>query len=865
MLGRRIGHYRLTQRIGEGGMGEVYLAEREDEFRQRVAIKLIRQGVSNPEVIRRFLIERQTLAALNHPHIVRLVDGGTTEEGLPYLVVDYVEGVPIDRYCEEHKLNITARLRLLLDVCIAVHHAHQNLVVHCDLKPSNILVNSKGEPMLLDFGIAKLLDPVSIGVTAQAAQTRQRAFTPDYASPEQLRGQPVTTASDTYALGVILYDLLTGHSPYGATSNASLADWIRSVCERDAEPPSTVIRRTTEVLSEEDDKPPEKVTPERVSATREGDPQTLHRRLRGDLDAIVLKALRKDPRDRYASVDQLAEDIRRHLAGLPVAARKNTTTYVMRKFLQRNKLSMAAAALVLITITAGLASTLWQSRVAARRFEEVRRLAHTFLFDVHDSIQNLPGSTPARSLIAKTGTDYLDRLARDARNDPSLQLELADGYLKIGEVEGNPYSSNLGDSAGALESYRKAFALAEAVVKRSPRDTKALRMLARSHSELASLLPFRGKSPEGLQHAETAVKLFKQISDAKPDDVEARGDLARGYETMGDILGGVRRISLGRVSEAKAAYQKSLSTIPDLPPGAPDATRNARGKSLMLTKLADLEEQPSVMLEKYGAALRMAERLSLADPNDMRTKALISSLWNKIARAQSTVGDNKQALESFGKARDLNEAALRADPTNEQARTNAFVTQKNLGDLYFYSLNNYPEALRCYRRVGELLEAQSKADTGNIILKEQLSENLTYISSCLVYTGQPAEARRAAQRGLAIAKEVADHPGATWNQMYNYAWLVVTIEPTDLRNPTAALPYARKAVEKGGGSDALAYLVLGQAQAGTGDYARAVQSEEKALSLSPTPEPGKPTPHNRAIVERLLDEYRKELKKRSGG
>ena len=225
----------MRERIGEGGMGEVYLAEREDEFRKRAAVKLIRPGMASPEVVRRFVIERQTLAALNHPHIVRLVDGGATEEGLPYLVVDYVEGTPIDRYADEHKLSITERLRLFVEVCEAVHHAHQSLIVHCDLKPSNILVTAEGVPMLLDFGIAKLLDPASMGISAQAAMTRQRAFTPDYASPEQLRGEPVATTTDIYALGVVLYELLTGHSPYRTTAVGSLADWIRSVCETDAE------------------------------------------------------------------------------------------------------------------------------------------------------------------------------------------------------------------------------------------------------------------------------------------------------------------------------------------------------------------------------------------------------------------------------------------------------------------------------------------------------------------------------------------------------------------------------------------------------------------------------------------------------
>jgi serine/threonine protein kinase len=270
--GRRIGPFLIVRELGAGGMGTVYLAERESDFRQRVAVKLIRADVASGETTRRFTIERQTLAALHHPRIVRLIDGGTTEDGLPYLVVDYVDGIHIDKYCDTHKLGVEERLKLFLEVCGAVHYAHQSLVVHCDLKPSNILVTKEGVPMLLDFGIAKLLDPASMGLATNIAQTRQRAFTPSYASPEQLSGQPVTTAADVYALGVILYELLTGLSPYASADLASPAAWIKSVCEDDAPAPSTTI-------------PIE--TPERNS-----------RALRGDLDAIALKALRKNPRDR---------------------------------------------------------------------------------------------------------------------------------------------------------------------------------------------------------------------------------------------------------------------------------------------------------------------------------------------------------------------------------------------------------------------------------------------------------------------------------------------------------------------------------------------------------------------------------------
>lgn len=865
--GRLIGAYRLRERIGEGGMGEVYLAEREGEFRQQVAVKLIRAGMANPEVVRRFVIERQTLAALRHPHIVRLLDGGATEEGLPYLVVEYVKGTPIDRYSDDRKLGIGGRLRLFVDVAMAVHHAHQSLIVHCDLKPGNILVTSEGQPMLLDFGIAKLLDPVSIGISLKTAETRLRSYTALYASPEQLRGESVKTASDIYSLGVVLYELLTGHSPYRAKATDSVVEWVRCVCEQDPEPPSAALDRVTEILNE-DDGSIEIVTPERVGQNREGDLPSLRRHLRGDLDAIVLKALRKDPRDRYGSVDQMAEDIRRHLTGRPVLARRNTTRYVVNKFLQRHKLGAAAAVLLAVTLVGGVASTLWQAHVAARRFDDLRRLARTFLFDVHDSIQDLPGSTAARALIAKTGTEYLDRLARDSGGDTSLQLELADGYLKIGDVEGDPFASNLGDSAKAIGNYRRALSIAEPVLARNPKDGQARRIAAQGHYRLSGVLPFNGKAAEGLDHAKEALRLFLQIAAAQPGDPEAEMDVARGYEAEADILGGLQGINLGRTQEAMDAYRQALATIPTLPPGHPSAARAARSRAVQLAKIGAMEENAgntTAAFAKYRSALESIEALYQADPTSMRIQAVVTSVLNKLAALEGSTGDFKAAGGHYLRASEINENSLRAEPNNEKARANVITTQKNLGDLFYYSLNNMTEALRCYRRAGELLEIECRADPGKIVWRQRLAEVLTCIASCLMETGQPQEARREAQRGLVVAKEVADSPGATQDQVYNYAWLEVTVDPADLRNYAAALPYALRAVGMSNPPHPLSLHVLAQTYAGLGDYQHAVQSEEKALSLFPPSEPGQAVTRNQTILQQSLEEFRKELAKRGGG
>ena len=359
MLGRRLGAYEILNLIGSGGMAAVYLAVRaDDQYRKRVAIKLIHPGLQKESVCRRFRNERQTLAALDHPNIVKLLDGGTTEEGVPYLVMDYVEGQPIDEYCDRHKLTVEQRLQLFRIVCGAVEHAHQNLVIHRDLKPSNILVTAGGVPKLLDFGIAKLLNPEYSPQSTLLTQTGMHHMTPAYASPEQVKGEAITYASDIYSLGVMLYELLTGHRPYRFKSYTP-AEVERVICETEAERPSTAVTRV------ESDQGPSGssahlITPESVSRARGVEPKKLRRRLRGDLDNILLKALHKEPKRRYGSVQEFSEDIGRHLEHLPVTARRSTLAYRAQKLIRRRKTEVVASVLVLALAT-GLAHNWWRA------------------------------------------------------------------------------------------------------------------------------------------------------------------------------------------------------------------------------------------------------------------------------------------------------------------------------------------------------------------------------------------------------------------------------------------------------------------------------------------------------------------------
>src|SRR5215510_5028395 len=377
MIGRRLGAYRIEREIGRGGMGAVYEASRADnEFNKRAAIKLVKRGMDTDFILRRFRKERQILAALDHPHIAGLLDGGTTEDGLPYFVMEYIEGQPIRDYCDTHRLSTEERLALFRDVCSAVQFAHQNLVIHRDIKPGNILVTSEGKVKLLDFGIARLLTPGP----GYGEMTQARIMTPDYASPEQARGDPITTATDIYSLGVLLYELLSGHRPYRITT-ASQPEIIRAICEEEPGKPSTAIARV-ETIPGRDGDTEVTLTPESVSKARGSEPDKLRRQLEGDLDNIVLKAMRKEPQRRYVSAEQFSEDIRRYTEGLPVIARKDTFSYRATKFVRRHRAAVAAAAFTGIALIGGAAATAWEARVAGvqrdkaqRRFSEVRQLA----------------------------------------------------------------------------------------------------------------------------------------------------------------------------------------------------------------------------------------------------------------------------------------------------------------------------------------------------------------------------------------------------------------------------------------------------------------------------------------------------------
>ena len=434
--GGSLGPYRLVRRIGSGGMGTVYLARREDEdFRRDVAVKVLRSGLASTESYHRFIAERQILARLEHPNIARLYDGGSTEDGRPYLIMELIDGLPVDQYCDRHRLTVDQRLALFRKICAAVQHAHQNLLVHRDLKPGNILVTPEGEPKLLDFGIAKRLAPES-GSAFQETRTGLRMMTPSYASPEQVRGDAITTASDVYSLGVLLAELLAGRSPYPAATDVTY-EIERAICEQEAERPSIALFRQGPPSAED------------IAQARKARPQTLRHRLQGDLDNIVLMALRKEPRRRYGSAAALARDLEKHLQDLPVTARPDTLRYRTRKLVRRHRAAVSATAVVIVLVAVFVASLVAQGRQLAQERDKAR-YALSFLVDTFKQAD--PYHTKGERLTAREILDQgAGRISRELSAQPDVQAAMMDA---IGEVD-----LGLGRYAAAEPLLKRSLAL----------------------------------------------------------------------------------------------------------------------------------------------------------------------------------------------------------------------------------------------------------------------------------------------------------------------------------------------------------------------------------------------------------------------
>ncbi|MGC9946051.1 MAG: serine/threonine-protein kinase [Bryobacteraceae bacterium] len=634
----RLGPYRILARIGAGGMGAVFLAERDDEgLHKRVAIKMVPLSFADAEAVRRFQLERQILARLEHPNIARMLDAGRAPDGLPYLVMEYVDGMPIDRYAAAHNLTVAQRVGLFRDICSAVSYAHANLIVHRDLKPGNILVNAEGSPKLLDFGIAKLLSD-----TADPDATSTGVMTPGYASPEQVAGLPITTASDVYSLGVVLYELLTGRKP--------------------APPPHDPSRPSASL---------------RQLPVPPGAPPDALRRVRADLDQVVLTSLRREPRRRYASAAEFSEDVHRAIEGYPVKAHPDNWSYRLARFVSRRRVEVGVAAAALLAMLAAGGFALSQYRAANRRFNDTWHLVDSVLFEFNDAIADLPGSTAARLLVAKRAQQYLDLLARDRSSDPTLRRDLALAHRKLGDILGRPFYPNLGDTAGALDNYRKAAGLLERLSAGGHRDSALVIELALVYGRLGKISVRERKLDEAIQLNEKAVALLEPAVARNPSPdlhmelASACINLSLAWNTAG-----AQRQSPEPYRSAIASGERALDIVMPMVEAAPRNEQYRFTAARIFQALAYADDGAALYIPDTGYFVRAlawhqkahAQIEAAYGLNPGRYRRVLAESWGDLSGAYLKAGDARRA-EAAGREQLRREQRIAGvDPQNAEAR-----------------------------------------------------------------------------------------------------------------------------------------------------------------------------------------------------
>jgi tetratricopeptide (TPR) repeat protein len=685
-VGQRLGPYRVLKEIGRGGMGAVFLAERsDDEFHKLVAIKVVKRGMDTEELLGRFRRERQILAALEHANIARLIDGGSTPDGRPFFVMERVEGYAIDVHCRERERDTHSILRLLLRVCEAVSYAHRALVVHRDLKPGNILVNAEGVPKLLDFGVAKLLGPEGeAGLTSTSYGGGP--LTPEYASPEQVRGLPVTTATDVYALGAILFELLTGVQAQKIPTKTP-QEIERIVCDTQPPPPSALARAAGK-----------------------------RRRLSRDLDNIVAMAMRKEAERRYSSVEQFAGDIARHLEGLPVMARRDSPAYRASRFIRRNRWPLAAGALIFGSLVAGVAVSTQQASEAetarraadtqrqaaerersraeqealaaraerdraARRLMQMMELANRSLYDVHSAIEKLPGAVEARRQIVATTLQFLENLAKDVGHDDRLRFVLSTAYAKVADVQGYPLRPNLGDPGGALVNYARSVAL---------------------------LKPLLAKEPDKPEY------LLQQV------EVETNRSIVLGRMSK---AAEARRI-LGEVSSAA----RKLARI------YPHDARCLLAEAAVYSALEEINIESSLhQLEYAHQQTQVLERALRSFPEDIEIQTRLAAAWSEEAKASNRRGRLRESLKYYRRSITLRERLLERNPADVLMRRSLMIGYGNmggaLGSPFYANVGDTAGAQEAYGKALEIARELAAADTHDRLAQSDLAHALLFYAS----------------------------------------------------------------------------------------------------------------------------------------
>lgn len=723
-IGSSIGEYEIVRQIGAGGMGKVYLAGREgfDEF---FALKLIKRGMDTDALLERFDRERRILSRLSHPNIARLLNAGSTKTGLPFFVMEYVDGESITAFCQSNQLSTDSKLELFQRVCSAVAFAHQNLIVHRDLKPSNILVTKEGVPKLLDFGIAKLLSDDSKPDDFTAAGARM--LTPQYASPEQLTDSAITTASDIYSLGVILHELLCGSRPV-----------------------SSVNRQT-------DATHPNKSVTESDRSRTGSEPESLHQ-IPGDIGNILAKAIRSEPERRYATVNELSEDIGRYLSGLPVSATADSRIYRLKRFLKRNRRevtigSAVAAVFLLLAMTA-----VWQGIIATRernnaeaRFEELRKLANIVLFEYHDGITNLPGATAMREKMVTDSLSFLDTLSKNSGESADLKRDIAKAYRKVGAIQGGSDAGNTGKTQESLDSYRKALAILQTAIKDTSATLDDRRMLANLNFDIAAQMRSLGDTAGAQEWLNSGRDIFQAIAVDLPADITAQSDLAKAFWNLASF-----DASNNRLDSALGNYQNALKIYRNL--SETDSANFVHIRNVALTNkylggVLQVRGEYDSAIRHFNESLEIDTANLKRNPNNIAAKLDLSYTFASLASVQRTINDFPSAIENYRAAIKLREEVFSADANNKVAegavaRGYLEVGRTNLqkGSLE-QAEQDFKKALIIYRAV-------AAADPQNTLKKLQMAGNIALLGQTVGLNGRLAESEE--HFGTALAMFAAE-------------------------------------------------------------------------------------------------------------
>jgi serine/threonine protein kinase len=727
----RIGPYRVERVLGSGGMGTVYLGVREDdELPARVALKVIQAG-SSEALLGRFRRERRILAGLIHPYIARLLDAGKLDDGRPYFVMEYVDGQTIDEYVASHDPSPAVEkgvLELFLKVCSAVQFAHQNLVIHRDLKPSNILVTADGEPRLLDFGIAKLLagDDSSTG---EMTQPWERMLTPVSASPEQASGEAVTLATDVYSLGVLLYRLLTGVSPYAGAKDF-------------ATDPGRVIREY---------EPP-------LASAAGNLTRRARASLEGDLDNILRKALEKDPRRRYPTAREFAADIERDLKGLPIEARPASFSYRAAKFIGRNRLAVSAATLVCLAIAGGLVGTsLYAHRAhqeqmrAQRELAALRKLTQSFLFEFDDAVKNLPGSSAAEELVVHRAEEYVDKIASQAGDDKVLLNDLADAYDHIVSMTGR-FQEARGNSSprSALENALKALAIRRRLYALSPSDEKAWGQLEHSiwytagqYRTIGDLQHAGELYQEQLRMCENAVK--------HPSSVEELYNLGTGFTSNGSV-----ERMLGHYDVSLEYQRRGLAVREGLLKADPSSVRARRVVAIshqFIGYTMSAQRNYAGAAEEHRRAVELIEPLARAAPRNADLQRIAAEARQDLCESRALGGAAKESLGDCARALAFYRAMTIADPKNVQAFED-LASGENTMSVALDLAHSPQEAFEHQRKARELFESAMSRDPDGQDLAQDNATSLMELAKLrkqLHLDGAAAAAEEAVRNLQALA------------------------------------------------------------------------------------------------------------------